>query len=88
MIYINKLTRATIDSPTPIFGGDWVLIDQEEKEEHIEETETQDNNREELENDKGELTKADIMEELDAFGIEYDKKATKAELYEIMMNRK
>lgn len=91
MIYINKLTRATIDSPTPIFGGDWVLIDQEEKEEHIAETKTQPKISDELENaenNKSVLTKADIMEELDAFGIEYDKKATKAELYEIMMNRK
>lgn len=91
MIYINTVTRATIDSPTPIFGGDWILKDKEEKEETvapIEPVEEIEEDAEVVENDMGELTKADIMQELDAFGIEYNKKDTKAELYELMMSRK
>lgn len=34
------------------------------------------------------ITRAQIMQELDAFGIEYDKKANKKELYELMMQGK
>ncbi|WP_455257321.1 hypothetical protein [Peptoniphilus asaccharolyticus] len=93
MVYINKVTRAVIDSPTPISGGDWVLREQEKREEPAVTTETATNTDEETEAEVTEkdidgLTKADIMQELDAFGIEYNKKATKAELYELMMNRK
>lgn len=92
MIYINTITRATIDSPTPIFGGDWILKEEEKRKESDITTETETNSDEEIEAEVAEkdidgLTKADIMQELDAFGIEYNKKATKAELYELMITR-
>ena len=33
------------------------------------------------------ITKAQIMQELDAFGIEYDKKSTKRVLYDLMLSQ-
>ncbi|WP_288554150.1 hypothetical protein [uncultured Levyella sp.] len=34
-----------------------------------------------------EVTKKDIMQELDAFGVEYNPKAKKEELYQLMKER-
>lgn len=34
-----------------------------------------------------EVTKAQIMQELDAFGVEYDKRANKQVLYDLMMEQ-
>lgn len=84
MRYINTKTRATIDSPTPIFGDNWVEYGKENvknDENLIKEAPAK------VENEKndGILTKEEIMNELDALGIEYDKKAKKEDLYKLMM---
>ena len=89
MRYFNTLTKATIDTEFKISGGDWVLEDELEKVV----VDTVDDNQKEVEQVSEEttgdekydsVTKAQIMQELDAFGIEYDKKATKRVLYDLM----
>ena len=89
MRYFNTLTKATIDTEFKISGGDWVLEDELEKVV----VDTVDDNQKEVEQVSEEttgdekydsVTKAQIMQELDAFGIEYDKKATKRALYDLM----
>lgn len=91
MRYFNTLTKAAIDTEFKISGGDWVLEGDAKKQ-------TLDNDKVEAEQDPAEpvaeettgdetydgITKAQIMQELDAFGIEYDKKATKRVLYDLM----
>ena len=89
MRYFNTLTKATIDTEFKISGGDWVLESELEKVV----ADTADDKQKEVEQVSEEttgdetydgITKAQIMQELDAFGIEYDKKATKRVLYDIM----
>ena len=89
MRYFNTLTKATIDTEFKISGGDWVLEDELEKVV----VDTVDDNQKEVEPVAEEttgdekydsVTKVQIMQELDAFGIEYDKKATKRALYDLM----
>ena len=80
--YKNTKTGAIFNSPCIIEGGDWILytgetetVEVPAKEIEVEETEK--------EVDSG-ILKKDIMQELDALGIEYDKKATRDELYNLM----
>ena len=89
MRYFNTLTKATIDTEFKISGGDWVLEDELEKVV----VDTVDDKQKEVERVSEEttgdekydsVTKAQIMQELDAFGIEYDKKATKRALHDLM----
>ena len=89
MRYFNTLTKATIDTEFKISGGDWVLEDELKKVV----VDTVDDNQKEVEQVSEEttgdekydsVTKAQIMQELDAFGIEYDKKATKRALHDLM----
>lgn len=89
MRYFNTLTKATIDTEFKISGGDWVLEDELEKVV----VDTVEDNQKKVEQVSEEttgdekydsVTKAQIMQELDAFGIEYDKKATKRVLYDLM----
>lgn len=91
MRYFNTLTKATIDTEFKISGGDWVLEDDAKKQ-------VLENDKVEAEQEPTEtvsevttgdekydsVTKAQIMQELDAFGVEYDKKATKRVLYDLM----
>ena len=91
MRYFNTLTKATIDTEFKVSGGDWVLegdakkqvLENDKVEAEKEPTETV---AEETTGDGkyDSVTKAQIMQELDAFGIEYDKKATKRVLYDLM----
>lgn len=92
MRYFNTLTKATIDTEFKISGGDWVLEDELEKVV----VDTVDDKQKEVEQVSEEttgdetydgITKAQIMQELDAFGIEYDKKATKRVLYDLMLSQ-
>lgn len=82
MIYINKKTGAMIDSPSVISGGNWeeykdeVVVDSKPDNVDVEDS---------VPDDVDELTKKDIMQELDAFGIEYNPKMTKDELYNLMV---
>lgn len=93
MRYFNTLTKATIDTELKISGGDWVLEDELEKVVADIVVDTVDDKPKEVEQVSEEttgdekydsVTKAQIMQELDAFGIEYDKKATKRVLYDLM----
>ena len=93
MRYFNTLTKATIDTEFKISGGDWVLEDELEKVVADIVVDTVDDNQKEVEQVSEEttgdekydsVTKVQIMQELDAFGIEYDKKATKRALYDLM----
>ena len=83
MKYINKKTGAILDSPSKIYGGDWVEYTKKEaqKEKVLEEKQVAPEKVEK----ESDLTKADIMNELDALGIEYDKNAKKEDLFKLMM---
>lgn len=88
MRYINTKTRAIIDSPFAISGGDWVeysptILNSEEIPEKVEID--NDKNEEKIIETPTDITKKEIMAELDALGIEYDSKAKKEDLYKLMM---
>lgn len=101
MEYKNMKTGTTFSSPCVISGGDWILAEEESlttiepqtgsQYEDIKQVETEKNisastaeNSEEFDG----ITRVQIMQELDAFGIEYDKKANKKVLYDLMMQGK
>lgn len=94
MKYRNKETGIVIDSPGPISGPMWEAYDQDAEGVKEPEEGTQEDKQEEPKEPEkkpvptkaegGEITRADIMRELDAFGIKYDKKATKKELLKVM----
>lgn len=91
MRYFNTLTKATIDTEFKVSGGDWVL-EGDAKKQVLENDKTDTEQKptetvaEETTGDEkyDSVTKVQIMQELDAFGIEYDKKATKRVLYDLM----
>ena len=88
MRYINTKTRAIIDSPFAISGGDWVEYSPAtlEAEESTEKVETDKGiNDERIIEATSEITKKEIIAELEALGIEYDPKAKKDDLYKLMM---
>lgn len=83
MRYFNKKTGAILDSPSNCFGGQWIEYDkkddiQESPKEKVEVKKT-------VEESSTDLTKEEIMNELDALGIDYDKKAKKEDLMKLMM---
>lgn len=96
MEYKNTKSGVTFSSPFVISGGDWVPVDGElivkkvPDEEPIIKAITIDKQEESEENlvDFDGITRVQIMQELDAFGIEYDKKANKKVLYDLMMQGK
>lgn len=83
MRYINKKTGAILDSPSKIYGGDW--IDYDKKDEVQEASEKRSEVKKEAKKDSSELTKEEIINELEALGIDYDKKAKKEDLIKLMM---
>ena len=104
MKYQNTKTGAIFDSPCIVSGGNWIKVvtkitrevialeniePEEVRQESIqEETEQQETEvANEVEVPK-EITRVQIMQELDAEGIEYDKKANKQTLYNLMMQGK
>ena len=92
--YYNTKTRAINDSPLVISGENWIKYDDKDQ---VEETETaivEDEIVEEAEGKETEkpstgkkITKSDIENELEALGVEYDKKASKDELYALLMEQ-
>jgi len=94
--YKNIKTGAIVYSPFKIVGKNWVEVTENEVVETVEQKiitkeakkeakETaQDEKEEEIEGIQG-VTKKDIMQELDAMGIKYNPRATKKELYDLMM---
>ncbi|WP_105300550.1 hypothetical protein [Anaerococcus marasmi] len=88
MRYINTKTRAIIDSPFAISGGDWAEYSPAilEAEESIDKVEIDNAKKEEkIIEASSDITKKEIMAELDALGIEYDSKSKKEDLYKLMM---
>lgn len=83
MRYFNKKTGAILDSPSKIYGGNWVEYDKKDdaQETPIEKVEA----KKPVEESSTDLTKEEIMNELDALGIDYDKKAKKEDLIKLMM---
>lgn len=96
MRYKNTKTGAIIDSSCKIAGGDWVPFEKTEQEaievENIE-VEAEDKNEENSvtvvsEEDSSTIdgvTKNEIMQELDAQGIKYNKNDKKEVLYKLMI---
>lgn len=83
MRYFNKKTGAILDSPSKIYGGQWIEYDkkddvQEAPKEKVE-------IKKPVEESSTDLTKEEVMNELDALGIDYDKKAKKEDLLKLMM---
>lgn len=94
MRYKNTKTGAVFYSPCRISGGDWVLVTDEKPktEEAIEEVaivetppEPKAEIMEESTADFDDITIVQIKQELDAFGIKYNPKFKKQELYDLMM---
>lgn len=81
--YINTKTGARISSPDVLYGENWKKVGEEVKEE-VEKVEKEIKEEKE-EKSSDEITKREIMAELDALGIEYNPKAKKDELYKLMM---
>ncbi|HCS30662.1 MAG TPA: hypothetical protein DIW21_04885 [Enterococcus sp.] len=96
MRYVNTKTGAVIDSSFTISGGDWIAEKETLKQAEIEKEKVVEHEKEEkfvqqpLEENKADfegITRPQIMQELDAFGIEYDKRANKQTLYDLMMSQ-
>lgn len=89
MRMINKDTGVVADLPGAT-GGAWVPLDEPFDEGEIQEKpiEKQKEHNEALDvkaDGADTVTKKEIMQELDALGVKYDKKATKKDLYDLMM---
>jgi len=89
MRYKNTKTGAIIDSSCIINGGDWVkYTEQKNISEKIEETtEVVEVVKQEQDDMIDGVTKKEIMQELDAMGIEYNPRAKKEELYNLMLGK-
>lgn len=96
MRYFNTLTKATIDTDFEISGGDWVL--ENESKEAVVDIQANDADSKKAEQEQvveesnidgnyDWITKDQIMQELDAFGVRYDKRANKQVLYDLMMEQ-
>ncbi|MDT2515709.1 hypothetical protein P7D79_15900 [Enterococcus avium] len=92
MEYKNTKTGVTFSSPFVISGGDWIRIDGEpvtnsivsEKTQTVAEPE-KDDTANIASDDLADVTKKEIMQELDAMKIKYDPRAKKQELYDLMI---
>jgi len=95
--YKHIKTGAIIYSPFKIVGKNWVEVTENEVTENevvetvdekapetVEENEQETAQEEKDDNIDG-ITKKEIMQELDAMGIKYNPRATKKELYDLMM---
>ena len=89
----NIKTGAILYSSSKISGKNWIEITDEVEvkeetvkgQEVLEEVEEESLKGKEEVDDIDGVTKKEIMQELDAMGIEYNPRATKKELYELMM---
>ncbi|WP_308533279.1 hypothetical protein [uncultured Peptoniphilus sp.] len=83
MRYFNKKTGAILDSPSKIYGGQWVEYDKKDASQEAPEEKVEV--KKPVEENSTDLTKEEIMNELEALGIDYDKKAKKEDLIKLMM---
>lgn len=89
--FINKRTGAIINSPSAINGKNWELLENYQKEvdekTEIDEEAVEVEAIEEESDEFKSLTVDQIKQELDALGVDYDSKAKKKELYDLMMSQ-
>lgn len=94
MNYKNTRTGVVITTPCVVSGGNWKLIDEEQEQVNdtpvsVVITPTEETEQEDAANAASDyladVTKKDIMQELDAMKIKYDPRAKKQELYDLMM---
>ena len=87
MKFINRKTGAIIDSDS-LLGGAWEIYeptkDTKTKEKPVKKEEVNTKEEEKETNKETDLTVREIKQELDAFGVEYNSKATKSELLKIL----
>ena len=91
--YKHIKTGAIIYSPFKIVGKNWVEVTENEVVETAEQKiitkeakkEAKETAQEEKDDNIDGITKKEIMQELDAMGIKYNFRATKKELYDLMM---
>lgn len=91
--YKHIKTGAIIYSPFKIVGKNWVEVTENEVVETAEQKiitkeakkEAKETAQEEKDDNIDGITKKEIMQELDAMGIKYNPRATKKELYDLMM---
>lgn len=83
MKYFNKKTGAILDSPSKIYGGQWIEYDKKEDVQEPPKDKIED--KKPVEESSTDLTKEEVMNELEALGINYDKKAKKEDLIKLMM---
>ncbi len=100
MRLINERTGAVVEAPISFGGGDWVSYEESKKGKHLKSKTVEDSSpapAEQLVNiladrtdespDTSDLSKAEIMRELDAFGVAYNPRAKKADLYKLMQEQ-
>ncbi|MDG3374413.1 hypothetical protein P5D95_23110 [Vibrio parahaemolyticus] len=95
MRYKNTKTGAVIDSSFVISGDDWARVEKSKEQikqeiHQVIDEEQQEEQQEAIESKTGDenfdsITVPQIKQELDAFGIEYNPRAKKQELYDLMM---
>lgn len=80
--YINTKTGVVLDSPCAISGDNWIDADTIPDAPAEEKAPPKETSAPDAAPD---MTKDEIMNELDALGIKYDPKAKKDELYKLMI---
>lgn len=87
MKFINHKTGAIIESDS-LLGGAWEIYeptkDTKTKEKPVKKEEVNTKEEEKETNKETDLTVREIKQELDAFGVDYNNKATKSELLKIL----
>lgn len=83
MRYFNKKTGAILDSPSKIYGGQWIEYGKKDDIQEVPDKKVEV--KKEVKKESSELKKEEIMNELEALGIDYDKKAKKEDLIKLMM---
>ncbi len=84
MRYINTKSKVTLETDNVVSGGDWILIDDLKKEVKEETKEEVKEVKEEPELTPSDITIPEIKNELDALGVDYDKRAKKDELWKLL----
>lgn len=89
MEYRNLKTGAVINVSSKISGENWALVENKKKPTNKKPSPKKIPPKKVVAKKepakKNEITKAKIMQELDAFGIKYDSKSSKDELYQLMI---
>lgn len=89
----HKVSMATIETNSGL-GGQWEMVipgkkpvEKPKETVSIEAVETKVETKKAESDDLTDITKKEIMQELDALGVEYNSRATKQELYDLMMGK-